>query len=168
MQFNLKPTENKPVLRPTLNESPGMSYNVKKPPKPPVKPPRNSEEEATTTPSFLSQVKLKHVRRPSDDGSLKKDINQEPTNHEGPMFVKRDASPPVRSNVVPPKPSRTAPVPSNTGNQSVKPPVKPVKPVPVPRPGDKKSFLHAFMDKNPDVANQRIPPMMVQLSNTPA
>lgn len=167
--FNLKPIPNQPIPTKPANEIPQipMKPSLAKKPPPPMKPSRDPEENASG-PSFVSQVKLKPVLRPSDSesSSSTNDHKQEfikPGQARSPIkspFLKRDPSPPVGSpsNQVPPKPSRAVPVISSTSNEAPKPPVKPT---PVPRPVEKKSFLHAFMGEHPEMANQRIPKMLV-------
>ncbi|XP_076104100.1 uncharacterized protein LOC143072862 isoform X5 [Mytilus galloprovincialis] len=164
----LKPSLNKPLpVKPSDVPSGRFPKPVaKKRPNVPLKPSRVSDEQNDSSPNFLSQVKLKHVNRPAE--TVEKEVTsnnplqppkREPSplkfgrssdlsdknalqNHTGPSFMgqKNDRS------VSPQAPGRNFP---------------PTRPVPNARPTEKKSFLHAYLDKNPEVSNQRIPPKLV-------
>ncbi|XP_071168916.1 B-cell linker protein-like isoform X3 [Mytilus edulis] len=164
----LKPSLNKPLpVKPSDVPSGRFPKPVaKKRPNVPLKPSRVSDEQNDSSPNFLSQVKLKHVNRPVD--TVEKEVTsniplqppkREPSplkfgrssdssdknalqNHTGPSFMGQKGETSVSSQ----PPGRNFP---------------PTRPVPNARPTEKKSFLHAYLDKNPEVSNQRIPPKLV-------
>ncbi|VDI42610.1 Hypothetical predicted protein [Mytilus galloprovincialis] len=170
----LKPSLNKPLpVKPSDVPSGRFPKPVaKKRPNVPLKPSRVSDEQNDSSPNFLSQVKLKHVNRPAE--TVEKEVTsnnplqppkREPSplkfgrssdlsdknalqNHTGPSFMgqKNDRS------VSPQAPGRNFP---------------PTRPVPNARPTEKKSFLHAYLDKNPEVSNQRIPPKLKSSDSLP-
>ncbi|XP_063435132.1 B-cell linker protein-like isoform X3 [Mytilus trossulus] len=159
----LKPSLNKPLpVKPSDVPSGRFPKPVaKKRPNVPLKPARVSDEQNDSSPNFLSQVKLKHVNKPAE--TVEKEVAsniplQQPKREPSPLKFGRSSESSDKNALQ----NHTGP--SFMAQKNSQPPGRnfpPTRPVPNARPTEKKSFLHAYLDKNPEVSNQRIPPKLV-------
>lgn len=125
--------------------------------------PKIFEESNIEKPNFLSQLKLKHVSRPGEissqnDSSVHSHSNKAP-------IVRRDLSPvnPIVTNNLPRRtpPSHKPPERKTLSNHTE----QDSRPIPSPRPGEKKSFLHDYLEAHPEVSDQRLTSKLVPAFN---
>lgn len=135
--------------------------------------PKTFEENNIEKPNFLSQVKLKPVSQPGEiksqnDSSVHSQSNKppiarrnlSPANH--PELNLSVQNPTVKNNLPRRTPPSHKPPERNTLSNHTE---QDSRPISSPRPGEKKSFLHAYLEAHPDVSDQRLTSKLVPAFN---